>query len=111
MITAVKQYQEDKNITIEDKITNATALALKNDASNYKKLGSRTLTVGMSGTDVSELKNILIEKGVLKGKSKRKYEETVLDETIAEMLEAYLLENGIAWAGKVDSKVVSFLKR
>lgn len=111
MVKAANSYQKDKGFTVEDRIDKSTALALQKDAKNYRKLGSRVLTEGMSGTDVSELKNILIDKGVLKGKKKGKYDETTLDETIVEMLEAYLIDNGIDWTGKVDSKVVSFLKK
>jgi len=110
MIKAANAYQEEKSFTVEDKITKETALALKSDSEKYRKLGSRVLVAGMSGTDVSELKNILIDKGVLKGKKRGKYDETVLDDTIVEMLEAYLVENGFVWTGKVDSGVISFLK-
>ena len=110
MIKAAREYQADKGFTIEDKITSATALALKTDSANYRKLGSRIITAGTTGTDVSEFKNLLIDLGVIKGKKKAKYDETQFDETIAEMLEAYLTENGVEWAGKVDSRVVTYLK-
>ena len=64
----------------------------------------------MSGTDVSELKNLLIDKGILKGKRKKKFENTTLDETTVEMLEAYLEENGQDWTGVIDASVIAFLK-
>ena len=64
----------------------------------------------MSGTDVSELKNILIDCGVLMGKKKGKYDTTMLDETILEVLEMYLGDNGQEWNGVVNSTVAAFLK-
>lgn len=109
MIKAAREYQQDKGFTLEDQIDKATALALKEDSSNYRELGSRGLLIGMSGTDISELKNILIEKGVLKGKKKAKYEISTLDETTVDMLEAYFVDNGVEWPGKVNSKVIAFL--
>ena len=40
---------------------------LKSYATSYYKLGDRVLKVGMSGTDVAEMKNYLIDKGYLQG--------------------------------------------
>ena len=110
MTIAVKAYESDRGITEDGQISKTTAIALKNDAESYRRLGSRILALGMSGTDVSELKNLLIDKEIIKGKKKGLYEVTTLDETILEMLEAFLTDNGFDWTGKVDNKVIDYLK-
>jgi hypothetical protein len=110
MTIAVKAYESDRGITEDGQISKTTAIALKNDAESYRRLGSRILALGMSGTDVSELKNLLIDKEIIKGKKKGLYEVTTLDETIFEMLEVFLSDNGFDWTGKVDNKVIDYLK-
>lgn len=110
MTVAVTAYENDRGLAEDGQISKTTAIALKNDAESYRRLGSRVLTLGMSGTDVSEFKNLLIDKEIIKGKKKGLYEVTTLDETILEMLEAFLTDNGFDWTGKVDTKVIDYLK-
>ena len=60
---AVKRFQKDMGLT-EDGIAGTTTITkLTAYAENFKKFGDRVLSVGMSGTDVTEMKNLLIEKG------------------------------------------------
>lgn len=110
MVEAIKAYEKERGLAEDGQLSSSTAKKLAEDASNYYELGSRNLTKGMSGTDVSELKNILIDCGVLMGKKKGKYDTTMLDETILEVLEMYLGDNGQEWNGVVNSTVVAFLK-
>ena len=110
MVDAIKAYEKERGLTEDGQLSSSTARKLVEDADNYYELGSRNLTKGMSGTDVSELKNILIDRGVLMGKKKGKYDATTLDETIMEVLEMYLGDNGQEWNGVVNSTVVAFLK-
>lgn len=110
MVDAIKAYEKERGLTEDGQLSSTTARKLAEDADNYYELGSRNLIKGMSGTDVSELKNILIDRGVLMGKKKGKYDATTLDETILEVLEMYLGDNGQEWNGVVNSTVVAFLK-
>jgi len=111
MASAVISYKIDRGLDPDSTVTKTMATLISSDVTNYRKLGSRTLTVNMSGTDVSELKNLLLAKGILKGKPKKKFENTTLDETTVEMLEAYLEACGFDWPGKIDASVIAFLKK
>ena len=111
MVDAIKAYQKDRGLTVDGIIGKATSITLKDDATTYYKLGDRILTEGMSGTDVSELKNLLIDKGIIKGKKKEKFDVTKLDETMCEEIESFITESGNKWRGVIDKDVIALLKK
>ena len=64
---------------------------------------------GMSGTDVAEMKNYLIDKGYLQGAPVK---GTILfDTTIENALKAFLADVGLEWAGQTDSDIVFYVKK
>jgi peptidoglycan hydrolase-like protein with peptidoglycan-binding domain len=108
---AVKAYQRDKELLEDGELAKGTATYLAEDAGRYRSLGSRDLTVGMSGTDVTEMKNLLIDKGYSRVKKKGKYDVTTFDSSLLEVLQLFLDDIGLEWEGKVDSDMVRFLKK
>lgn len=111
MVEATKLYEKDKGITEDGTINKETATALASDALNYRELGSRDLTLGMSGTDVTEMRNLLIDKGYIEGSAQGKYESSSFDTHLLDALKAFLDDIGLEWENKVDSQIVRFLKK
>ena len=60
---------------------------------------------------VSELKNLLIDKGIIKGKKKEKFDVTKLDETMFEEIESFVIESGKNWRGVINNDVITLLKK
>ena len=111
MVEATKAYEKDKGLTVDGKISSTTANQLSSDASSYRELGSRDLTVGMSGTDVAQMKNLLIEKNYIIGVPLGRYESILFSSELLERLKLFLDDIGLEWEGKVDSQIVRFLKK
>ena len=111
MIDAVKAYEKDKGLTIDGQISKTTASSLSSDASSYRELGSRDLTVGMSGTDVAQMKNLLIDKQYIEGTPLGKCESILFSTALLDKLKLFLDDIGLEWEGKVDSQIVHFLKK
>lgn len=111
MVEATKAYEKEKGLIIDGQITKSTASSLSADASSYRALGSRELTVGMSGTDVAEMKNLLIEKYYITGAPLGRYESVSFNEDLLEKLKMFLDDFGLEWEGKVDSQIVRYLKK
>lgn len=111
MVKAVQAYQKDKELLEDGELAKGTATYLAFDAMEYRALGSRDLTVGMSGTDVTAMKNLLIDKGYSDAKKVSKYEVTLFDTSLLDVLKLFLNDIGLDWEGKVDSQMVKFLKK
>lgn len=111
MIDAVKAYEKDKGITVDGQISKTTGISLVSDAASYHELGSRDLTVGMSGTDVAQMKNLLIDKQYIEGMPLGRYESILFSTALLEKLKLFLDDIGLEWEGKVDSQIVHFLKK
>lgn len=111
MVAATKSYERDKGLTEDGSISIELATTLASDALNYRALGSRDLTLGMSGTDVSEMKNLLIEKGYIEGTPLGRYESSTFNTSLLEGLKLFLNDIGLEWEDKVDSQIVRFLKK
>jgi len=111
MSDAVKAYEKDKGLTVDGQISKSTATSLSADASSYRELGSRDLTVGMSGTDVAQMKNLLIDKQYIEGMPLGRYESILFSTALLEKLKLFLDDIGLEWEGKVDSQIVHFLKK
>ena len=63
----------------------------------------------MSGTDVTEMKNLLIEKGYIEGTASKGV--STFDVALETALKAFLNDVGIEWTGKTDSDIVFYLKK
>ena len=111
MVEALNAYENDKGLPEDSKITQETAAKLAADGISYKALGSRDLTLGMSGTDVTEMMNLLIEKGYIDGEPVNKFDSTLFGSSLLESLIKFLDDIGLDWEGKVDSQMVVFLKK
>lgn len=82
----------------------------KSDATTTKyNLGDRVLRRGMSGTDVTHLKNILIDKKHLSGALVKGI--TLFDEEIEKAVKVFQNKLGIDVDGVVDAQTAYFLKK
>ena len=106
---AVKAFQKDMGLTADGIAGSTTCDKLEAYAKTYYKLGDRVLKVGMSGTDVAEMKNYLIDKGYLQGTTVKG--AILFDTTIENALKAFLADVGLEWAGQTDSDIVFYVKK
>ena len=97
------------DLTVDGVAGTTTINKLDSYAEKFRKLGDRVLSVGMYGTDVTEMKNLLIEKGYIKGKTVKGI--TTFDTAIESALKLFLNDVGIEWTGKTDSDIVFYLKK
>lgn len=111
LVEAIKAYEKDKGLPVDGQITEETAAKLAADGVSYRTLGSRDLMLGMSGTDVTEMKNLLIEKGYTTSDRINKFDSTYFSSSLLEDLKRFLDDIGLDWDGKVDSQIVVFLKK
>ncbi|GGC50075.1 hypothetical protein GCM10011386_47930 [Parapedobacter defluvii] len=77
------------------------------------KLGARTLKLGMSGTDVTELINIFLKKKYLKlddGRTQVTGSYTY-DETIEATVKQFQIDNGMKADGVCGALTVYYLKK
>jgi hypothetical protein len=81
-------------------------------SSKYLKLGSRTLIKGMSGTDVTELINILLSKKYLTSDSGQTHVSGsyVYDETIEDTIKQFQSDNGLQSDGICGATTIYYLK-
>lgn len=106
---AVKSFQKDMGLTTDGIAGTTTISKLTDYAKSYNKLGDRVLSVGMTGTDVTEMRNHLIDKGYVEGTATRG--ETTFDAELEAALKAFLNDVGIEWSGKTDPNIVFFIKK
>lgn len=109
VVDAVKRFQKDMGLIADGIVGSTTISKLTAYEENFKKLGDRVLSVGMFGTDVTEMKNLLIEKGYLEGAESKGV--STFDVKLETALKAFLNDIGIEWAGKTDSDIIFYLKK
>lgn len=109
VVTSVKEFQKDMEILVDGNAGQITVDKLKAYADAYHKLGDRILKVGMSGTDVSEMKNYLIDKGYLEAPKAKG--AILFDVTIENGLKSFLADVGLEWLGQTNSDIVFFVKK
>ena len=106
---AVKAFQKDAGL-VQDGIAGSSTIAkLQVWIPKTYNLGDRVLKIGMQGKDVTQLKNILIDKGfidmpLLKG-------ETYFDEELETAVKKFQYAIGIDMTGEADTQTIYFLKK
>ena len=109
VVAAVTAFQKDMGLTADGLAGSTTVEKLKSYAASYYKLGDRVLKVGMTGTDVAQMKNYLIDKGYLEGP---KVKGAILfDANIEKGLKTFLADVGLDWNGQTDSDIVFYVKK
>jgi peptidoglycan hydrolase-like protein with peptidoglycan-binding domain len=118
---AIKKFQQNNNLVVDGIADKTTINTLKNHAANYtkpvtvdttdlkKNLGDRILKKGMHGTDVTQLKNILIDKGYLSGSFAKG--SILFDAEIEKAVIKFQQKTGIDTDGIVEVQTVYFLKK
>ncbi len=121
MSEAIKKFQRTNSLTVDGMAGKTTINTLKTYAANYSKpvtslgtnpkinLGDRILKKGMQGTDVTQLKNILIDKGYLSGTIAKG--STLFDTEIEKAVIKFQEKTGIDADGIVEVQTVYFLKK
>lgn len=109
VVNAVKAFQKDMVLSVDGSAGSTTIEKLKAYAASYYKLGDRVLKVGMIGTDVSQMKNYLIDKGYLEGPKAKG--AILFDANIEKGLKAFLADVGLDWNGQTDSDIVFYVKK
>lgn len=123
---AIKKFQKSVDLSIDGIAGRTTIQALKDYSINYDNniqslvstphyeaekinLGDRVLKKGMKGTDVTQLKNILIDKGFLSASIAKG--STLFDNTIEKAVIDFQEKTGIDTDGIVDTQTAYFLKK
>jgi len=121
MSNAIKKFQQINNLKVDGIVGITTINLLKSYAVNYSRstsistivqkinLGDRILKKGMEGTDVTQLKNILIDKGYLSGILAKG--STLFDADIENAVIKFQKYTGIDTDGIVEIQTVYFLKK
>ena len=110
MVRAINAYERDKGLIEDGEITKATAAELLKDVLEYRELGNRELTIGVVGTDVAEMKNLLIEKGYAPEPKLGRFDIIEFNLELFDCLDVFLRDVGLEWEGKVDTRIVQLLK-
>ncbi len=117
---AVKKIQSLNNLKVDGIAGKSTINALRNITKNVAKptttigeiqkiqLGDRILKKGMEGTDVTQLKNILIAKGYISDKLAKG--ATLFDKKIEKALVKFQEKIGIDADGILDVQTLYFIK-
>jgi peptidoglycan hydrolase-like protein with peptidoglycan-binding domain len=116
METAIRNFQRTCGISVDGKAGPATITRIRNYVpaetqtdNNNLSLGDRELKKGMTGSDVTQLKNILIDKEYLSGESAIGI--TTFDQSIHNAVVAFQRAIGIDANGIVNAQTVYFLKK
>lgn len=82
------------------------------NSNNYLSLGSRNLSLGKSGTDVTELINILIRKGYLTTNTRLSYVTGIYeyDNTVMDAVKRFQRNNGLQDDGICGPSTIYYLK-
>lgn len=106
---AIQIFQKDAGI-VQDGIAGTSTIAkLQTWVPKTFNLGDRLLKKGMQGADVTQLKNILIDKELLNKPFVKG--EINFDITIEQALKRFQDSIGIEASGVVDTQTLYFLKK
>lgn len=106
---AVRSFQSDAGLTPDGIAGNQTITRLKTWVPKVYDLGDRLLKKGMRGSDVTQLKNILIDKGFLEKPFAKG--SIVFDASLESALKAFQNSIGIDASGILDAQTLYFLKK
>ena len=106
---AVRAFQKDAGLSQDGIAGNATITQLQTWVPKVYNLGDRVLKKEMRGADVTQLKNILIDKGFLEKPFVKG--ETLFDTAIETALKRFQDSIGIDTTGMVDAQTFYFLKK
>lgn len=106
---AVRAFQKDAGLSQDGIAGNATITQLQTWVPKVYNLGDRVLKKEMRGADVTQLKNILIDKGFLEKPFVKG--ETLFDTAIETALKRFQDSIGIDTTGTVDAQTFYFLKK
>lgn len=106
---AVRAFQKDAGLSQDGIAGNATIAKLQTWVPKVYNLGDRVLKKEMRGADVTQLKNILIDKGFLKKPFVKG--EIRFDAAIENALKQFQDSVGIDATGKLDAQTFYFLKK
>lgn len=118
--SAIKKFQKDHNQIVDGIVGHKTIEAINKriEQTNYEivnvsshkyNLGDRVLKKQMQGHDVTQLKNILIDKGYLSGNLFKG--DSVFDEETEKAVIKFQKAIGIDSDGIVETQTVYFLKK
>lgn len=120
METAIKNFQRECGLTVDGKAGTTTITRIRSyvptqattevakDASNIN-LGDRVLKKDMAGSDVTQLKNLLIDKKYLSGELVKG--SSTFDQGTYNAVVAFQTAIGIDADGIVNAQTVYFLKK
>lgn len=108
-VNAISAFEKDNALTVDGALSILELSTLKSAAADFKNLGDRELTVGMEGTDVAQMKNLLIDKKYIDSEPSKV--AILFDDELLGYLKIFLEDIGLDWEGKVDSQMVYFLKK
>lgn len=108
-VEAISSFEKDNSMAVDGALSILELSTLKSIAAEFKNLGDRELTVGMKGTDVAQMKNLLIEKKYIEAEPVKV--AILFDDELLGYLNRFLEDIGLDWEGKVDSQMVYFLKK
>lgn len=105
----MRSFQSDAGLTPDGIAGNQTITRLKTWVPKVYDLGDRLLKKGMRGSDVTQLKNILIDKGFLEKPFAKG--SIVFDASLESALKAFQNSIGIDASGILDAQTLYFLKK
>ena len=111
MVNAVKTFQKKTDNVADGVVGKSTLESLKtyaNCISTKYNLGERNLQKGMFGNDITQLKNILIDNGLLQGKHFTEIE--FFDEITREAVIKFQKATNLSASGIVDKPTINNLK-
>lgn len=108
-VEAISSFEKDNSMAVDGALSILELSTLKSVAAEFKNLGDRELTVGMKGTDVAQMRNLLIEKKYIEAEPVKV--AILFDNELLGYLKRFLEDIGLDWEGKVDSQMVYFLKK
>ena len=114
LAAAVRRFQKDAGITQTGYVDNQTSSELKTWDENKTtiEVGLRELTIGDSGTDVSQLVELLSIAGYQPNpeKSQTKSGVVVFNEEVETAIKIFQAYNGLTVTGKADTPTINKLK-
>ena len=109
MVNAIKSFQKEAKLQADGIAGAGTIQALKTWSPIKYTLGDRVLKIGMQGTDVAQLRKLLIEKGFIKDSPS---ENSILFDSQMESIILVLQKvAGLKSTGEVDKETLDYIRK